>query len=75
VSPRLAPYVFSLLVSGTMSCIVSGVSTWRAGVESGFLSVWLTEAWPLGWGIAYPTLLCVAPVARRLVAAVTRPAP
>jgi hypothetical protein len=72
VSPRLAPYLFGLPLSGLMSLIVSGVATWRA-LGADFVLPWLAEAWPMSWIVAFPTVLVVAPLVRRLVAALTRP--
>jgi hypothetical protein len=57
------PFVLSVL----MSCIVSGVSTIRiAGIGSGFLSNWMS-AWGWSWLVAFPAILVVLPVARRIV--------
>ena len=70
---RLAPALFGLILSGLMSLIVSGFSTWRAmGLGGPFPEAWLW-AWLGSWAIAFPTVLVVAPVARRLVARLTRP--
>ena len=57
-----------------MSCIVSGIATARAlGLDPGFLLNWGTS-WLTSWAVAFPTVLVVAPLARRLVAALTAPA-
>jgi Protein of unknown function (DUF2798) len=51
-----------------MSLIVSGLSTARAvGVVEGFLRLWLGN-WAVSWAIAFPTVLVVAPLTRRIVA-------
>ncbi len=64
---RYAPVLFGLVLSGLMSFLVSGVSTLRAaGPVPGFLALWL-QAWLASWAIAFPAVLVVAPVARRLV--------
>ncbi|MBC6408436.1 MAG: DUF2798 domain-containing protein [Rhodobacteraceae bacterium] len=66
--PRYASIVFGFLLSGTMSLIVSGVSTWRAiGFVPGFLSDWLS-AWSLSWPVAFSIVLILAPTVRRIVA-------
>ena len=65
---RFAPALFGFVLSGMMSLIVSGVATLRsAGHADGLLSLWL-GAWLLSWLIAFPMVLIVAPLARRLVA-------
>lgn len=69
---RLAPVVFGLLVSGVMSCLVSLVATIKAvGVIPGLFQLWMS-AWLFAWAVAFPTILVVAPVARRLVERNTR---
>ncbi len=72
IPPRLAPVVFGLLLSGMMSFLVSGVATLRAlGPVEGFVGFWISS-WLTSWGIAFPAVLVVAPIARRMVASVTR---
>lgn len=72
IPARLAPVLFALILSGLMSCIVSGFSTWRAvGLGPETAALWLS-AWLGGWAIAFPTVLVVAPATRRLVARLTR---
>ena len=70
---RLAPILFGFLLSGLMSLILSGFATWRAvGVAPGFPGLW-GSSWIGSWLIAFPTVLVVAPLARRLVARMTVP--
>ncbi|MEM1236462.1 MAG: DUF2798 domain-containing protein [Pseudomonadota bacterium] len=72
VPARLAPILVSLIVSGLMSCMVSGVSTLRAlGFIDGFFGAWMSN-WAVSWSIAFPVLLIVGPIVRRAVAARTR---
>ncbi|MCC5451363.1 DUF2798 domain-containing protein [Rheinheimera sp. UJ51] len=68
--PRLpaktAGLVMPLLLSIMMTCIVSLVSTlsslgWSAFTFTGWLS-----AWGLSWVIAFPTLLLVLPMVKKL---------
>jgi hypothetical protein len=68
VIPRkLEPYLFGLVLSGLMSFVVAGISTWRAaGLVDGFVGLWM-GAWLTAWLIAFPIVLFVAPLARRLV--------
>ncbi|MEL6690439.1 MAG: DUF2798 domain-containing protein [Pseudomonadota bacterium] len=71
IPPRLAPVVFGLILSGLMSFLVSGVSTYRAlGMIEGFFGVWMGN-WSFSWAVAFPTVLIVAPIARRIVARFT----
>jgi Protein of unknown function (DUF2798) len=72
IPARLAPILFGLILSGLMSCVVSGISTWRAlGAHPGFIGDW-AGSWIVSWAIAFPTVLIVAPIARRIVAALTK---
>ncbi|MBJ6372032.1 DUF2798 domain-containing protein [Sedimentitalea sp. CAU 1593] len=68
VPARFAPVLFGFILSGLMSCMVSGISTLRAvGLTEGVLGEWMSS-WALSWAIAFPVVLVVAPITRRLVA-------
>jgi hypothetical protein len=72
IAPRFAPVVFGFVLSSLMSLLVSGVSTVRtAGVIEGFGKLWI-GAWLPSWLIAFPVVLIVAPVARRIVGRLVR---
>ena len=74
IPQRFAPVLFGLILSGLMSLVVSGIATLRAlGWADHLLSAWL-ESWLFSWAVAFPTILLVAPMARRLVARLTGPA-
>jgi hypothetical protein len=63
---RYEPLVFSLILSGLMSLVVSGVATWRAaGPSDAALGLWL-GSWLMAWLIAFPVVTVVAPGARRV---------
>lgn len=67
MSPRLAPLLFGFVLSALMSFVVSGISTFRnAGLVDGFLSLWI-GAWLPSWFVAFPVVLLITPMARRLV--------
>ncbi len=60
------PFVLTIL----MTFVVSGISTVKVtGVEPGFIGKWFS-AWLVSWFFAYPTILIVMPVVRRIVAAI-----
>ena len=64
---RLAPALFGLILTGLMSLLVSGISTYRAvGFAEHFTSLWL-GAWLAAWLVAFPVVLVVAPLAQRMV--------
>ncbi len=69
---KAEPVVFGLLLSGMMSFIVSGISTIIGrGFNAGLPLNWLL-AWLPSWAIAFPAVLVVAPLVRRLVGMVVR---
>ena len=73
IPARYAHVVFGLTLSGIMSFLVAGVSTFRnVGLVDGFLSLWI-GAWLPSWAIAFPIVLFVAPLARRIVSLIVRP--
>jgi len=73
ISARYATILFGLILSGLMSLLVSGISTFRAvGLDGGFVAFWL-QNWAFSWAVAFPSVLAVAPVTRRIVAAMTAP--
>jgi hypothetical protein len=72
IPKKHAHILFGLILSGLMSCIVSGIATFRAiGAATGFLHFW-GGAWITSWAVAFPTVLVVAPLARRIVRHLTR---
>ena len=74
IPARYAPVLFGFLLSGMMSCIVSGLSTFRAlGLGPNFAALWMGN-WAVSWATAFPVVLVVAPLTRRIVARlVTKP--
>ena len=74
---RLAPVLFGFVLSGLTSLIVSGIATARAtGLEAGAWEpahLW-AGSWLSSWAVGFPTVLIVAPWARRLVGRLTRAA-
>jgi uncharacterized membrane protein (DUF441 family) len=71
IPARFAPLLFSAILSGTMSLIVSAISTLRVlGFGPAFTEAWL-NSWGIAWAIAFPTVAVVAPVTRRLVGAIS----
>jgi hypothetical protein len=72
IPARFAPILFGLILSGLMSLMVSGLSTVRAvGLVEGFPILWLGN-WAMSWAIAFPAVLVVAPITRRIVARLTK---
>jgi len=65
--PRLAPILFGFVLPAPMSLLVSGIATFRnVDLADLFMTLWI-NAWRPSWLVAFPTVLVVAPLARRLV--------
>ncbi|WP_019995062.1 DUF2798 domain-containing protein [Aureimonas ureilytica] len=64
--PRHASIVVPFLLSLMMCGVVSAISTARAlGLSADLPTQWL-KGWGLSWLVAFPTLLVVMPLVRRL---------
>lgn len=64
---KFAPALFGFVLSGLMSLLVSGIATIRiVGIDASFVASW-TGAWLSAWAVAFPAVLVVAPLSRRLV--------
>ncbi|TIS62582.1 MAG: DUF2798 domain-containing protein [Mesorhizobium sp.] len=71
---RYASVVSPLVLSLLMTFIVSFISTLKSlGLHHDLPAIWLT-AWGLSWLVAFPTLLLVLPVVRRIVGWLCEPA-
>lgn len=72
---RAAPTLFGLVLTGLMTLLVTAVATLRTiGLAPDFTALWLA-AWLPSWAVAFPVVLVVAPLTRRLVAALCQPPP
>jgi hypothetical protein len=68
---KYGPQLFSLILSGLMSLLVSGISTFRAiGLVTNFSNLW-GSAWLTAWLFAFPAVLLVTPLARKAVQLLT----
>jgi len=64
--------LFAIVMAILMSCVMSLVITvFNVGLPSDILTRWL-QAWSFGFVVALPTVMLIAPVARRLVALMIR---
>jgi Protein of unknown function (DUF2798) len=67
IPKKYAPVLFSLILSGLMSLLVSAISAFRVtGLGADFVGIW-TGAWLTAWSIAFPVVLLIAPLARHFV--------
>ena len=70
IPARYGPVLFSFILSGVMSLLVSGISTFRTlQAAQDFLGLW-TGAWFTGWVFAFPAVMLATPLARKAVALV-----
>ena len=70
---RYAGVVMPLILSILMTLVVSGVATLKnKGIDEHFLDAWM-GAWGVSWVIAFPALLLVLPIVRRLVGLLVAP--
>ncbi|MBT9491408.1 MAG: DUF2798 domain-containing protein [Paucibacter sp.] len=72
IPKKYAPFLFGFLLSGLMSALVSGISTFRlVGPAPGFGALWIS-AWLTAWLVAFPAVLLAAPLARKAVERLTQ---
>ena len=70
IPPKYDSYVFSFFMSLLMSGIMSlAISIINLGWVENMLSIWL-RAWSMAFIIAFPTIIAVTPVVRKLVSMV-----
>jgi hypothetical protein len=71
---RYAGIVMPLFLSLMMTCLVSLISTARSvGLGAALPPLWLGN-WALSWLVAFPLMLLLLPIVRRLTAAVVETA-
>lgn len=69
IPKKYGPALFSLLLFGLMSLLVSGIATFRAaGLTDGVFALWMS-AWLAAWLIAFPTVMLIAPFTQKFIGA------
>lgn len=63
--PQALHVLVPLFLSGSMSCIVSLVSTLMSVGFSGFVFIEWLGAWMFSWLIAFPSVLILLPIMRK----------
>lgn len=64
---NISRILFPLILSGMMSWLISGMSTFKAlGFNHHFFSLWMS-AWLVSWVLAFPSVMLCAPLAQKLV--------
>jgi len=74
---KLAPgynrIALPLVLSMLMTFVVSAISTVNAiGLVAGWPLLWL-KGWVLSWAVAFPVMVMVLPIARRMVSRFVEP--
>jgi hypothetical protein len=73
IPARFGAFVTPLLLSLMMSFVVSFISTLRGiGWADNLVSTWM-GAWGMSWLVAFPTMLLLLPMVRRLSSAIVEP--
>ena len=71
ISRRYSSLLFGFFLSIIMTFVVSGISSVSAiGVNNELYFLWMTS-WLRSWMIAFPVILLVAPIIRKLVTKIT----
>lgn len=71
---RFAGVVMPFVLAILMTFIVSGISTLKSvGATPAMPAAWM-GAWAVSWLVAFPALLVLLPVVRRIVALIVEPA-
>lgn len=74
IPSRYQTYVHGILLTGMMTFFVTCIATWNAiGFSPDFLVKWM-GSWISSWAVAFPTILVVGPLVRRLTATLVAPA-
>ncbi len=63
------PFVLTFMMTNVVSCVST---LWAIGLAPDFAHVWMS-AWALSWIVAFPVVLFVLPLSRRIVAALVEP--
>lgn len=67
IAKKYTPYVFSFFMALLMSCLMSLViSIFNVGFVDEIILIWL-KAWAFAFCVAFPAVIIVSPVVKRLV--------
>ncbi|MSP81013.1 MAG: DUF2798 domain-containing protein [Rhodospirillales bacterium] len=75
IPSRYAHLLLPFILTMIMTLIIAAIATLSGvGLVPEFLEIWL-RAWLFSWVVAFPVMLLVLPVARRIVANLVEPPP
>ena len=67
ISKKYEQLVFAFFMALLMTCVMSlAISIFNIGLVDGILSIWL-KAWGFAFCAAFPTMVIVSPMVKRLV--------
>lgn len=67
IPARYETILFQFIISAMMSCLVSGTVTFINLGTSGFAVMLWLKAWIIAWSIAFPAIVALSPLAKKLV--------
>lgn len=74
IPARHAVIVMPFILSVFMTCLVSLISTLRSiGLADNLLQVWM-GSWAMSWVVAFPALLLVLPLVKKITGLLVEPA-
>jgi Protein of unknown function (DUF2798) len=72
INPKYADLLFAFFMSVLMALLMSGVLTAiHLGYTQNFVAQWL-HSFLLAWPIAFPSILLLAPIVRKIVSKLTQ---
>jgi hypothetical protein len=72
ISEKHQHLVFAFFMALFMSCIMSLViTTFNIGFTDNLLTIWL-QAWSFAFVVAFPTVITIAPLVKKITAAVIK---
>lgn len=74
--PASGRYVMPLVLTFLMTFAVAGISTFVAvrAISAFFFASWM-QSWMISWAMAFPAMVLLMPLTRRIVASLVRSAP
>ncbi|KIC38620.1 hypothetical protein RA27_19540 [Ruegeria sp. ANG-R] len=67
IPARYAHALFALIMSGLMSCVVTGIATVKAiGFSPSTFGDWMAS-WAFCWPIAFTVILTLGPIVKRMI--------
>ncbi|WP_114966730.1 DUF2798 domain-containing protein [Alkalilacustris brevis] len=68
IPKRFEHVVFGFFLTFMMTFLIAGIVNFMAlGIVPGFFTIWFWS-WMSSWAVAFPSVLFVAPLTRRIVA-------